>query len=91
MSHFSRSASFAASFVGAPLVLAALLVCVTPAGAAVQVNALTANALTGNSLIANALAQTGVPANARITSGSALGDLNGVAVEAVIIPKAPVR
>jgi hypothetical protein len=79
MSHFSRCALI----IGAPLAIIALLACVTPAGAR-----LAANRLAANKLASNAIAQNGVPANARITTGSALGDLNGVAVEAVIIPGA---
>jgi hypothetical protein len=44
-----------------------------------------------NGIQLNGIAQSGIPANARITSGSALGDLNGVAVEAVIFPDAAAR
>ncbi len=77
MLHVSRSASI----IGAPLALAALLACVTPAGAL----------LGANRLAGNGVAQNGVPANARITTGSALGDLNGVMVEAVVIPEAAIR
>jgi hypothetical protein len=72
MLHVSRSASI----VGAPLILAALLACVTPAGAGIQLNGIQLN---------------GVAVNGLITTGSALGDLNGVAVEAVVIPEAAVR
>jgi hypothetical protein len=78
MSHLSRSATL----IAAPLAVAALLGFVTPAGALGGANARSANRLAGN-----AIAQNGVPANARITTGSALGDLNGVAVEAVIFPE----
>ena len=78
MSHFSRSASI----VGAPLaIIALLLACITPAGAR----------LAANRLAANAIAQNGLPANARITTGSALGELNGVGVEGVVIPDAATR
>lgn len=82
MLHFSRCASI----IGAPLTLAALLAFVTPAGAKIRVNGTNMQALS-----ATAVAQDGLPANARITTGSALGDLNGVAVEAVIIPEAAIR
>ena len=68
--------SRSASIIGMPLSLAALLAFVTPAGAGV--------ALTG-------VALNGVALNGVSTSGSALGDLNGVAVEAVIIPAAATR
>jgi hypothetical protein len=80
MLHFSRSASV----IGAPLVIAALLACVTPAGAKSGVNGVSLNGING-------VAQTAIPANARMTTGSALGDLNGVAVEAVIVPDAGTR
>jgi hypothetical protein len=72
MLHFSRFALI----IGAPLILAALLACVTPAEAGIAING---------------VAQNGVPANTRITAGSALGDLNGVAVETVIIPEVAIR
>ena len=77
MSHFSRCASM----LGAPLVIAALLAGVMPAGAK----------LASNKIAANGAAQTGIAASARITTGSALADLNGIAVEAVIIPDAANR
>jgi hypothetical protein len=77
MSHFSRCASI----IGAPLILAALLACVTPAGAKPAANGVSANAI----------AEEGVASNARTTTGSALGALNGVAVEAVIIPDAAIH
>lgn len=73
--------SLSASKIGAPLALAAVLACVTPAGAKIATN--------GTSL--NGLWENGVSANGRITTGSALGDLNGVAVETVIIPEAALR
>lgn len=73
--------SLSASKIGAPLALAAVLACVTPAGAKLATN--------GTSL--NGVAQSGVPASARITNGSAFGNLNGVAVEAVVIPEAALR
>ena len=44
-----------------------------------------------NGIAVNGIAQSGVPANARLATGSALGDLNGVAVEAVIVPEATIR
>jgi hypothetical protein len=50
------------------------------AEAALISNALISNALVGNSLIANALAPNGF-----ITGASALGELNGVEVDAVSI------
>jgi hypothetical protein len=78
--------SLSASKIGAPLALVAVLACVTPAGAKLATNG---TSLNGTSL--NGVAQSGVPASARITNGSALGDLNGVAVEAVVIPEAALR
>ena len=66
----------------APLALAALLGSAAPAGASLTrtpcLNALTFNALDRNALTHNALAAT----------GSALDELNGVAVEAVALPDA---
>jgi hypothetical protein len=73
--------SLSASKIGAPLALAAVLACVTPAGAKITTN--------GTSL--NGLWESGVSASARITTSSALGDFNGVAVEAVVIPEAALR
>jgi hypothetical protein len=87
MLYFCRSASFK----GAPLAIAALLACVSSAGAKLAANNFSSNGISLNRLAGNAIAQNGVPANARITTGSALGDLNGVAVEAVIIPGATIR
>jgi hypothetical protein len=80
MLHFSRSALI----VGAPLILVALLGCITPAGARRATNGTSMQGIS-----ATAVAQH--PVNARITTGSALGDLNGVAVEAVVIPEAALR
>jgi hypothetical protein len=77
MSHFSRYASI----IGAPLVLAALLACVTPAGAGVALNG----------VALNGVALNGISLNGVALNGSALGDLNGVAVEAIIIPEAATR
>ena len=57
--------------VAAPLALVALLGSAAPAGAALTQNALTQNALTQNALA---------------TTGAALDDLDGVAVEAVALP-----
>jgi hypothetical protein len=82
MLHVSRSASI----IGAPLTIVALLACVMPAGAKI-----TANGMTMQALSATAVAQNEISASARITTGSALGDLNGVAVEAVVIPEAALR
>jgi hypothetical protein len=112
MLHFSRSASI----IGAPLIVAALLSCVTPAGAKItangtslnkiaangtslnkistngtSLNKISANGMTMQALSATAVAQNEIPASARITTGSALTDLNGVAVEAVIIPETAIR
>ncbi|MGC2221134.1 MAG: hypothetical protein WA624_01565 [Methylocella sp.] len=87
MLHFSRCASI----IGAPLTLAALLACVAPAGAKISTNGTSLNGTSLNTLAANGVTQSGVPASARITNGPALGDLNGVAVEAVVIPEAALR
>ena len=46
-----------------------------------SVNALSANALAGNALAPNGLHLNGIP-----TTGGALSDLNGVAVEGIILP-----
>lgn len=77
MVHFSRSASI----IRASLALAALLVLASPAGAKLAVN----------KLAVNGIAQSGVPADPRVTTGSALSDLNGIAVEAAILPDAALR
>jgi hypothetical protein len=78
------------------MTLVALLACITPAGAiyswnGIALNGITLNGITLNGIALNGMQLNGVPANARITTGSALGDLNGVAVEAVIIPEAAIR
>jgi hypothetical protein len=54
-------------------------------------NALSTNALTDNSLSTNALAGNSLSANALATTGSALDQLNGVAVEAIALPPAHQR
>jgi hypothetical protein len=77
---------FFSSAISATLVVAALVFGVVPAGAM-----LSTNMLSTNMLAANAVAPNGVPASARIATGSALSDLNGVAIEAVILPEAAVR
>jgi hypothetical protein len=82
MSHFSRFAYATA----APLAIAALLACVTPAGAGIAVNGVSMNGVSMNGVSMNGVALNGVALN-----GSALGDLNGVAVEAVVIPEAATR
>ncbi len=53
---------------------------------AITINALVANALTGNALTQNALSQ-----NAFTPGGSAIEDLNGVAVDVVILPGPALR
>ena len=83
MVHFS---SWAASIVGAPLTLVALMACVTPAGAGIGLNGIGLNGIAVNGVTLN-----GALANVRIITSSALGYLNGVAVEAVIIPEAAIR
>lgn len=75
MLHFSRSVSI----IGAPLALAALLAWVTPAGAGKGINGMGVNGMGINGFGLNGLSM----------NGSALGDLNGVVVEAVILPDAP--
>lgn len=77
MLHFSRSASI----IGAPLTIVALLACITPAGAKSAANRIRVNGITANGIAANEIAM----------NGSALGDLNGVAVEAVVIPEGAIR
>ena len=72
-----------------PWSLAALLVCATPAGAKSTANTTAERNVRESN--ARMRRQNGVPASARMTSGSALGDLNGVAVEAVILPDAAAR
>jgi hypothetical protein len=70
-------------------------------GNALTSNALSTNALTNNALAGNALASNGIlhnslthnalSFNAVVAVGSALGELNGVAVEAVVLPNQPSR
>lgn len=72
MSYFHIAMKFAAAAAFA----ATIGVAGTPAHASLTLNSLTLNALTVNSLIFNALN----------SSGSALEDLNGVAVEAATAP-----
>jgi uncharacterized protein YjbI with pentapeptide repeats len=89
------------SIIGAPLILAAMLACVTPAGAKISVNGTSLNgtslngtSLNGTSLNGTSLNGTSlsrISANAHVTTGSALSDLNGVAVESVVIPEAASR
>jgi hypothetical protein len=64
-------------FAAAAALAAAVGVAGTPAQALLNMNALVSNALTNNALSANALT----------AQGSALADLNGVAVEAVTPPQ----
>ncbi len=66
---------------------AALLAEVAPAGAFVTCNSLSLNALTVNALAFNAIAVNSLAANALAPTGSSLGELNGVAVEAVRLPQ----
>lgn len=77
MLHFSRITSI----VGAPLAIVALLTSVSFADAK----------LGANKLGANGVAQNGILPSERMTAGSALADLNGVAVEAVILTGAALR
>lgn len=45
------------------------------------------NSLTNNSLTSNAVTQNALNPNALATTGSAVADLNGVAVEGISLPK----
>ena len=87
MVHFSRSASI----IGAPLVLAALMGFVTPAGARSTANTGAKNGTSVSGLGSEAAAQARVRDSARIAPSAALTDLNGVAVEAVILPDAAIH
>jgi hypothetical protein len=51
-------------------------------------NSLTTNSLTVNSLSVNSLSVNSLSCNALDTAGSALDQLNGVAVEAIALPPA---
>ncbi len=78
--------------VASSVMLAALLAGVAPARAALNFNslsfnALSINALAGNALAGNALTYNAVTTNGVAPTGSALGELNGVAVEAVQAPE----
>ena len=81
------------ALVAAPLALAAVLGGTAPASAGVKLNAFTANAftqnaLTANSLTTNSLSQNAFTQNALSAAGSSLDQLDGVAVEAVVLPSA---
>lgn len=82
MLHFSHPASI----IGPPLAIAALLAFVTPAGAGISLNGVSLNGVALNGVALNGIAVNGIS-----TTGSALGDLNGVAVEAVVISDAVIR
>ncbi len=56
------------------------------AEAALGHNALVGNALVGNALVGNALAASGARNEAATPGVRALEDLNGVAVEGVVLP-----
>jgi hypothetical protein len=85
MSRFSRFALV----IGAPLTLAALLACVTPAGAFWhKCNGPCQNGVSMNGIAVNGIAVNGIAVNGLSSNGSALAGLNGVAVEAVIFPEA---
>ena len=81
------------ALVAAPLALAAFLSTTAPASAGltlngVKLNSLTTNAFTQNSLTTNAFTQNALTANALSAAGSSLDQLDGVAVEAVVLPGA---
>ncbi len=85
----SRLAVLAAT----PLALTALVSLTAPASAGiqingVQINALAPNALGSNALSPNALGTNALGGNAVATTGSALDELDGVTVEAVVLPGA---
>jgi hypothetical protein len=67
------------------LTIAAALCAVLAAAAPAHAH-LTSNALTHNSLIGNALTHNSLIGNALVPTGSQLGELNGVAIEAVTLP-----
>jgi hypothetical protein len=54
-------------------------------------NALTNNGLSINSITHNSLTLNAITLNAIAATGSALGELNGIAVEAVVLPDQPSR
>jgi hypothetical protein len=68
------------------LALGGLLAFASPAGAVLASNSLSVNALTSNALTSNALTSNAVTNNAIAPSSSAIGDLNGVVVDAVTLP-----
>ena len=59
-----------------------------PAHAELATNALATNALANNALSGNALATNALAGNALVATGSAIEDLNGVAVEGISLPQA---
>jgi len=86
------------ALAAAPLALAATLGGTEPASAGTHVNgtrlnsltanAFTQNALTAHALTANSLTTNSLSQNALSAAGSPLGQLDGVAVEAVVLPSA---
>lgn len=54
-------------------------------------NSLSTNALTNNALTSNSITHNSLNFNALAATGSVLGELNGVAVEGVILPDQPSR
>jgi hypothetical protein len=75
---------------GAALAVLALFGLAAPAEAALNAyrNALTVNGLMNNALVSNALTSNALSQNAIVLNGAALAELNGVTVEAVVIPSA---
>ncbi|HUZ91564.1 MAG TPA: hypothetical protein VMU78_06660 [Methylocella sp.] len=58
---------------------------------ALNANAMNPNSLTQNALNANAMVPTALIPNALAATGSGLGELNGVSIEAVTLPEATTR
>jgi hypothetical protein len=59
---------------------------VAPAHAGLDWNAITSNALSPNALSPNALSPNALSPNALATTGSLIADLNGVVIEAILLP-----
>jgi hypothetical protein len=77
MTSYKRSLAIAAALA------AAIGLAQTPARASLSMNSLSTNSLSMNALTQNALIQNALTQNALDASGSPLGELNGVTVEAV--------
>jgi len=76
------------ALLAAPLAVAALLGLVAPASASLSGNGLTLNGLTSNALYPNAVIPNALAREALAATASPVADLDGVTVEAAVLPDA---